>query len=251
MGRVAGVANGSRAKHEADIEQFRILRRNLELLDHHKPPRSILVTSTVAGEGKTTVASSLAFAMAASGKRTLLVDCDLRRPTLAARLGIENTPGISEYLVGTASPEQILRSISLPDSLTLAGADDHEPRNGSGSVWAPEKLVCIPSGAVTSRAAELLGSQRFSEFIAQVSQVYDAVVLDSSPLLPVADTLEVLPHIDAVVICARESHTTRGQAQAARATLDRFPARPAGVVITDARPGSAREERYAYAYGSS
>jgi polysaccharide biosynthesis transport protein len=251
MGRVAGVTNGSRAKHGSDLEQFRILRRNLEMLDHHNPPRSILVTSTAPGDGKTTVASSLAFAMAAAGKRTLLVDCDLRRSTLAARLGVESSPGISEYLAGAVTPEQILRTVELPESLTLAGADTQQPRHGNGSVWTPQKLVCIPSGAATSRAAELLGSQRFSDFIAQVSDAYDAVVLDSSPLLAVADTLEMLPHVDAVVICARESRTTRGQAQAARATLGRFPARPAGVVVTGVRPGAAGDDRYAYAYGYS
>jgi polysaccharide biosynthesis transport protein len=253
MGRVAGVTNGSRAKDAPDLEQFRILRRNLELLDHHNPPRSILVTSTVAGEGKTTVASSLAFAMAAAGKRTLLVDCDLRRPALASRLGIDSSPGLSEYLAGSASPEQILRTVKLPDSLThaRAAAEDGAGHNGNGSVWTPQKLVCIPSGGATSRAAELLGSARFGEFIAQVADAYDAVVLDSSPLLAVADTLEMVPHVDAVVVCARESRTTRGQAQAARATLDRFPARPSGVVITDVRPGAAGDERYAYAYGYS
>ena len=251
MGRVAGATNRSRTKRGSDLEQFRILRRNLELLDHHNPPVSILVTSTVAGEGKTTVASSLAFAMAAAGKRTLLVDCDLRRPALAARLGIESTPGISEYLTGAATPEQILRTVELPESLALAGDSVDQRHNGNGSVWTPQKLVCIPSGAASSRAAELLGSRRFSEFIAQVSDAYEAVVLDSSPLLPVADTLEMVPHVDAVVICARESRITRGQAQAARATLGRFPARPAGVVVTDARADAATEGRYAYAYGYS
>ena len=251
MGRVAGVPNGNGAKHESDLEPFRILRRNLELLDHHNPPRSILVTSTVAGEGKTTVASSLALAMAAAGKRTLLVDCDLRRPTLAAKLGVESSPGISEYLTGAASPEQILRTIELPDSLAVSAPADGVSSNGNTSVWTPQKLVCIPAGAATSRAAELLGSQRFGEFVAQVSGAYDAVVLDSSPLLAVADTLEMLPHVDAVVICARESRTTRGQAQAARATLGRFPARPAGVVVTGVRPGAAGDERHAYAYGYS
>jgi Mrp family chromosome partitioning ATPase len=250
MGRVAG-ANGTRAKHRSDLEQFKILRRNLELLDHDSPPRSVLVTSTVAGEGKTTVASSLALAMAAAGKRTLLVDCDLRRPTLAARLGIESSPGISEYLAGAASPEQILRTVELPEALAVADSPDGAPSNGNGSVWTPQRLVCIPAGTATSRATELLGSPRFSEFIAQVSATYDAVVLDSSPLLSVADTLEMLPHMDAVVVCARESRTTRGQAQAARATLGRFPARPAGVVVTGVRPGAAGDERYAYAYGYS
>jgi Mrp family chromosome partitioning ATPase len=96
-----------------------------------------------------------------------------------------------------------------------------------------------------------LGSNRFKDFIEQVSTTYDAIVLDSSPLLPVADTLEMLPHVDAIVICARESRTTRGQASAARATLSRFPERPTGVVVTGVRPRGAGDEIYAYSYGYS
>jgi Mrp family chromosome partitioning ATPase len=248
MGQVAYMSKGSRGRHALDLEQFRILRRNLELLDHERPPRSILVTSTVPGEGKTTVASSLAFAMAAAGKRTLLVDCDLRRPALAERLGVAQTPGISEYLAGSASPEQILRTISFADGAVAVNGSSGNG-NGNGHDAGGHRLVCIPSGAAPANAAELLGSARFKEFIAQVSETYDAIVLDSSPLLAVADTLEMLPEADAVVICARESRTTRGHASAARATLSRLPARPMGVVVTGVNERGAREQLYVSSYG--
>jgi receptor protein-tyrosine kinase len=249
MGRVPYMAtNGSRAKHQLDLEQFKILRRNLEVLDKERPPRSILVTSTVPGEGKTTVASSLAFTMAAAGRRTLLVDCDLRRPAVAGRLGIQASPGISQYLAGLASPEEILRTFEFSEPAPIGAAATETNGHPTASL---HKLVCIPAGASTTQAAELLGSNRFKEFIEQVTATYDAVVLDSSPLLPVADTLEMLPHVDAIVICAQESRTTRGQAAAARATLSRFPERPTGVVVTGVSPRGAGDEIYAYSYGYS
>jgi Mrp family chromosome partitioning ATPase/capsular polysaccharide biosynthesis protein len=239
MGRTAYMSNGGGDKHKADLDLFRILRRNLELLDHHNPPRSILVTSAGPEEGKTTVASSLAFAIAAGGKRTLLIDCDLRRPALARRLGLEGSPGISEYLAGVAPAEAILRTVEFTEPPILASSNGHTPAG------VPRKLDFIPSGVSTSRAAELLGSSRFKELIERAGEAYDSVVIDSGPLLPVADTLEMLPHVDAIVICARESRTTRDQALAARAALGRFPERPTGVVVTGVKPRAEGYEVYA------
>jgi Mrp family chromosome partitioning ATPase len=248
MGRVASFGHGGSEAQALELERFRILRRNLELLDHDHPPRSVLVTSTVAGEGKTTVASSLAVATAASGKRTLLVDCDLRRPELASRLGIERAPGISDYLLGRATPEEILRRLDFATTPIANGNGGSSNGHASGG---SHMLVCIPAGSAPAQAAELLGSRRFAEFIEQVSSTYDAVVLDSAPLLPVADTLDIVPHVDAVLVCARESRTTRTQAAAARATLDRFPDRPAGVVITGVRSRGAADELYSYSYAGA
>jgi tyrosine-protein kinase len=248
IGSVARARSGSRNGQALELERFRILSRNLELLDHDHPPRSVLVTSTVAGEGKTTVASSLAIAIAASGKRTLLVDCDLRRPALASRLGLERSPGISEYLLGSASPEEILRRV---DFATTPIANGNGGSSNGHAAGGGHMLVCIPAGSATAQAAELLGSRRFEEFLEQVSSTYDAVVLDSAPLLPVADTLDIVPHVDAVLVCARESRTTRAQAAAARATLDRFPDRPAGVVITGVRSRGAGDELYTYSYAGA
>jgi succinoglycan biosynthesis transport protein ExoP len=256
MGKTAQIAAVAKKSYMPDVEAFRILRRNLELLGSDRPPRSILVTSTVAGEGKTTVASSLAVAMTIAGKRTLLVDCDLRRPALASRLGIEPSPGISEYLLGTASPEEVLRTVDVAGSRIASrngtsgngNSSNGTSSNGHAANGRGHPLVCIPAGSATAQAVELLGSRRFEEFIEQVSGTYDAVVLDSSPLLPVADTLEIVPHVDAVVVCVRESKTTRAQGDAARATLSRFPDRPAGIVITGVRERADGVGNYAYSH---
>lgn len=246
MGQIAHTANGA-VDHAVDIEAFRILRRNLEFLGSERQARSVVVTSAVPEEGKTTVAGSLAFVMAAAGRKTLLVDCDLRRPALASRLGIEPAPGISDFLAGQAAPEQIIRPVQFNDPPTRNGAG----RDGAASSVVSHGLVCIPAGSPTSRAAELLGSSRFREFLEQVSAVYDIVVIDSSPVLPVADTLEILPLVDEVIICARERRTTRDEALAARTALSRFPDRPTGIVVTGIDPRRKEYEVYDYKYAYS
>jgi tyrosine-protein kinase Etk/Wzc len=105
--------------------------------------------------------------------------------------------------------------------------------------------VFIPAGSRDPRSAELLGSARFADFLAEVGAGYDAVVLDSSPLLPVSDTRELLPHVDAVILCARAAQTTREQATAARAALAHFPT---GLVITGVRTHADEYGAYSYAY---
>ena len=240
MGRIPQLANGASGDYKADLEAFRIMRRNLEYLDVEERPRSFIVTSAVSDEGKTTVASSLAFAMTAAGKRTLLVECDLRRPSLATRLGIESSPGMTDYLEGRATPAAILRRIVVE-----AGGSDGEPADAGATT---HELVVIPAGSPTSHAAELLGSNRFGKFLAEVRDVYDVVVIDSTPLLPVADTLEMLPHVDGIIVCVRDLQTTREEALAAKAALARFPNRPTGLVVTDIKSNRDRYELYNYSY---
>jgi Mrp family chromosome partitioning ATPase/capsular polysaccharide biosynthesis protein len=249
MGRIPHIANGTGDAYQVDLEAFRILRRNLEFLDVDNPPRSVVVTSAVPDEGKTTVAASLAFTMAAAGRQTLLVDCDLRRPALADRLGIEPSPGMSDYLAGQEVPAAIVRRVASrePARLSANGPSVSTVDNGALS----KDLVCIPAGSPTLRAAELLGSSRFSQFLAEVREAYDVVVIDSSPLLPVADTLEMLPHIDGVILCVRDLQTTRDEALAARAALSRFPQRPTGLVVTDIKPHGGEYELYSYSYSYS
>jgi capsular exopolysaccharide synthesis family protein len=237
MGRLPQLGVSAGEDVAPDIEAFRILRRNVEFLDPERRPRLILITSALPEEGKTTVAGSFALALAAAGRRVLLVDCDLRRPTLAERLGVPATPGLSEYLRGNAAPSAILRTVTFRDA----------PAAGTGE-GDEHRLVCIPAGTPATTAAELLGSSRFADFVEQVSGSYDVVLLDSSPLLPVADTLEILPHVDTVLLCAREDQTTRDQANAARAALRRFPPRPTGLVVTGIKPHTGYGA-YSYAYG--
>ncbi len=246
MGRIAYGANRTGKDSEADREAFRIIRRNLESLDRGTPPRSVVVTSTASEEGKTTVAASLAFAMATAGRRTLLIDCDLRRPTLSARLGVEQTPGISDFLAGAATPREVLRTVSFAEPSSPNGK--RAASNGDGPSTMVHKLVFIPSGSPTSRAAELLGSTRFEAFLEEVTAVYDVVILDSSPLLPVADTLEMIPHVAGIIVCARDLRTTREQALAAKVALSRFPERPTAVVVTGIKRHREDYEVYTYSY---
>lgn len=246
MGKVAYISNGGTPMEDLDLDAFRILRSNLEALDLERPPKSILITSAIAEEGKTTVATSLALAMAAAGKLTLLVDCDLRRPVLAERVDVEQSPGLSDYLAGLVEAPEILRTINFAEPL-VPGKLTKAAENG-GDKEIAHRLVCIPGGSVRARTAELLGSPRFAEFLAQVTSAYDTVIIDSSPLLPVADTLEILPHVDAVLVCAREGRTTRDLAQGTKEALSRFPRRPAGIVVTGISPRRTEYEVHAYSY---
>jgi Mrp family chromosome partitioning ATPase len=246
MGQVAQIASNSSDDYKVDLEAFRIMRQNIQFLSVDSPPRSIVVTSAVPEEGKTTVAGSLAFAMTAIGKRTLLVDCDLRRPALGSRLDVESSPGLTDYLAGEATRGQILRRIAFTEAPSRNGASSATGLNPEDSSHG---LVFIPAGSPTSHAAELLGSRRFKEMVEQVVETYDVVIFDTSPLLPVADTLEMVPYVDAVVICVRASKTKREEALAVKAALSRFPERPTGVVITGVNPNHDDYEVYEYSYG--
>jgi succinoglycan biosynthesis transport protein ExoP len=251
MGQVLRVSDASDKEGWADFEAFRILRRNVEALPAADGGCTLLVTSAMPEEGKSTVASSLALAMASAGKTTLLVDCDLRRPSMATRLEIPGAPGLTDYLSGEASPEEILRSVPLAQSLAgMEGALANQ-QNGGPLPAAVPKFVCIPAGSTRRNTPELLGSERFRVFIDQIRTVYDVVIIDSSPLLPVSDTLEIIPHVDMVLMCVRYAQTRRDQAEAARVAIARFPDRPTGLVITGLKPRSADSELYSYSYDYS
>ncbi len=238
LGHAGAVANGSGPMTEQDVESFRILRTNLEFLDVDRPPRSIVVTSPLPGEGKSTVAASVALSFAAAGRRTLLVECDLRRPCLAKRLPVDSEPGLSDYLSGRVDPEAILQVVSRPEDTGLADGEGGRQVNGRAD------LVVITAGASTDHPAELLGSDRFRTFIEEVSGAYEIVVVDTPPVLSVADTLEILPLVEGVLVCIRADQTTRDQARAFKEALGRLPARSAGLVITGLKPG--RESDYGY-----
>lgn len=217
---------------QAALEDIRIVRANLALIREGKPSR-VLVTSPMPQEGKSTVAFALAVANALAGKRTLIVECDLRRPVLAKRLGFEETPGLADYLEGNLKVAQIIRAAP-----SLGGTGSNGDEAGHPA------LACVPAGAPPARPAELLGSNRFADFLGAVSYRYDTVILDSGPVLPVADVLELVPHADRVVLCARSRQTTRDQLTAASEAISRVGDVAVGIVVTGVRRGD--EEDYGY-----
>ncbi|MDQ6778281.1 MAG: Wzz/FepE/Etk N-terminal domain-containing protein [Actinomycetota bacterium] len=211
--------------HDAEtrvaVANFGILRRNVELLNlEGRSLKLVAVTSPAPEEGKTTVALSLACAFASVGRHTILVEADLRRPTLGDRLGLERTPGLSEYLAGNAEPTDILHLVPLLG------------RPSPSTNGRPDSLVTILAGEVVPNPDELLASSRFSDALAELAEAYDVVVIDTAPLLPVPDTLEILPLVDAYLICIREGRTTSTDVSALRTLLRRLPPKPSGCVTT-------------------
>jgi capsular exopolysaccharide synthesis family protein len=241
LGKTASAANGHKALSEADLDSFRIVRTNVDFLDVDKPPKSLLVTSALPKEGKSTVAAALAASHAAAGETTLLLECDLRFPSLANRLGLNAGPGLSDFLAGRATPADVLQKVELGNTGASSNGISH-------TVSTSGQLLCIVAGSSTPGPAELLRSKRFAAFLAEVAEAYDTVVIDSSPLLPVADTLELLPLVDGVLVCVRASQTTREEGRAVRETLSRFSRRPVGVVVTGVRPGRDGDAYPSYSY---
>lgn len=244
------VANGRPPLDEREFEAFRMLRMNLAFLTGERPPRSVLVTSPLAEEGKTTVSISLASAAALAGTRVLLVECDLRRPSFSTRLGIERAPGLSDFLQGSAAPADILKVVSvMPPSPVNGRGVPQKPSPSAKPVKASpsaRSMVVIPAGASVTNAAELLQGERFESFMDKVSRAYELVILDCGPLLSVADPLELVAATEAVLLCVRVQRTTREQVHAARSALSHVPERPYGVVVTGLRPGDETYEYYGY-----
>ncbi len=242
------VSNGHPIPTETDFEPFRVLRMNLGFLaGEGKAPRSVLVTSPLPQEGKSTVSIALASAAALAGMKVLLVECDLRRPSFSKRLPVEREPGLTNYLRGEVKPADILRVVDLAPPRSFAV--EEQSRNGDETSQASGSkisMVVIPAGAAVTNAPELLQGERFEQFLEKVTRAYDLVILDGSPLLSVADPLELASEADAVLLCVRVQQTTRDQVRAARSALGHIRERPSGVVVTGIRPG---DETYEYYYG--
>jgi succinoglycan biosynthesis transport protein ExoP len=240
LGTMGLASNGRVPLSAADVESFRVLRTNLAFFDPKRSLRSVLVTSGLPEEGKTTVAASLAAAAAAAGQRTLLVEGDLRRPAIASRLGLKRSPGLAEYLAGTSTPAEILQTHPIG-----LGPDAPERQRNQPDSAPHSTLICIAAGSPPAQPAELLASERCKDFLEKIAKAYDLVVIDSSPLLSSADPLELVPYVEGVIVCVRLSRTTRDEARAVRGALGRLPKRPTGVVVTGLRGG---QEDYGY-YG--
>lgn len=206
-------------------EAFRVLRANLQFLDLDSPPRAVVVTSARPEEGKTSTTMNLAISLAQTGQRVLLVDCDLRRPQLASTLGLERSVGLVTALLGTAPLEDCIQRHS--DS----GVD------------------VLTSGPVPPNPAEVLQSETSKKLLDRLRSMYDMVVIDAPPLLPVADAAVLAHQVDGAILVVRHGYTTKGEVAAAKERLVGVGARLLGVTVNmtprRARGGSA----YGYGYG--
>ena len=215
-----------------ETEAFRLLRARLRYFNVDKEVRSVLVTSAAPGDGKTTIAVHLAAAAASSGAKVLLLEADMRRPTISQRLGSVPKVGLAEVLTHAVELGQSLRSITV--------------QNGAAapSVVQPS-FDLISAGFLPPNPHELIESRRMSELLEQLEAQYDLVIIDTPPLLAVSDAIPLIRRVDGVIIVSRLGSTTRDAARRLAAELDGLAAPVLGVVANGLR---GRAQTYYYGY---
>ncbi|CAI7974568.1 non-specific protein-tyrosine kinase [Frankia sp. Hr75.2] len=198
--------------HSPRAEAFRQLRTNLQFVDVDTAPRSILISSSLPGEGKTTTICNLAIILAQGGARVCLVEGDLRRPSFGEYLGIESAAGLTSVLIGAADLDDVLQPWG-------------EGRVGDG------RVEVLPSGPVPPNPSELLGSRNMADLIDVLCTRFDFVLIDAPPLLPVTDAAVLATRVDGVLLVARAGRTRREQIRRAADALRAVDARVIGSVL--------------------
>jgi capsular exopolysaccharide synthesis family protein len=198
--------NLSGAGHSARAEALRQLRTNLQYVDVDKPVKTLVVTSAMPGEGKSSTACSLAMLCAENGRSVLIMDADLRRPRVADYLGMEGRVGLTTVLAGQATLDDVLQPFG-------------------------EHLSVLPSGFLPPNPSELLGSHHMAALLAELRERFDMVVVDCPPLLPVTDAAVVAAQADGALLLARAGETTNAQVATAVKALQAVDARLLGCVL--------------------
>lgn len=200
-------------------EALRKLRTNLRYIDVDNPPRSIVVTSSAPGEGKSTVAANLARVMARAGQPTLLVDADLRRPMIAQQFSVDGEVGLSQLLAASVSLEDVAEPTTVP------------------------LLTLLPAGQIPPNPSELLGSRRMQELIEELSRQY-FVIIDAPPVLAVTDAQLLTRHSDGAILVAVPGQTRTAAMQKAVEAIRAVNGTVYGAVLNRASTG--RLNRLAY-----
>jgi succinoglycan biosynthesis transport protein ExoP len=205
-------------------ESIRQLRTNLAFLRGAGQPATgadvVVVTSALGGEGKTTIALDLARSTAEAGERVLLVEADLRRPTLGTALGLASGPGLSDVLAG---------QVEVAAAVRPGGVDG---------------LSVLPAGSVPPNPAELLSSPRMADVVAALRSGYDRVLLDATPLLPVTDAVVCAGLADGVLLVVRWGRTSRDEVSEAVTMLEQVHAPVLGSVLNGRRLTRSEQRRY-------
>jgi succinoglycan biosynthesis transport protein ExoP len=196
------------AARSSQAEAFRTLRTNLRYVELDDIARSLVITSSIESEGKSTTAANLALAAAGLGQKVLLVDADLRRPAVGRLFGIDDSIGLSDVLIGQV------------------------PLDGAVQEVAQSGLQVLPAGAVPPNPNELLQSKAMAELLARLHEQYDLVVFDTPPLLPVSDAAVLAVQAGGVAMVAASGRVQRSQLDAALRSLERVNARTVGVIVT-------------------
>jgi capsular exopolysaccharide synthesis family protein len=227
-------------------ESYRSLRTNLQFMDVEKQGKSFLVTSSSLQEGKTFNVVNLALSMAQAGDKVLLVEGDLRRPKIAQMFGLDSVPGITDYVLGNYEWQDIINTIT---DIMLGDFDMEDILRTPGL----DNLNIMTGGTRPPNPSEILRSSRFNEFLEEAKRKYDMVLLDSPPVLPVADATEIARTVDGVILVYEVGKIARGVLKRAKTNLDNVSARVLGVILSNVKPEvspdiASYHHRYYYGY---
>lgn len=211
-------------RHSAPVEAMRHVRTNLRFVDVDNPPRSVVVTSAVQGEGKSTISSTLARILAEAGQQVVIVDADLRRPNVANFFGVDDTVGLTQVLAGDVDIDDVLQD----------------------SVY--EGLQILTAGRVPPNPSELLGSKKMRAVIEELAKDH-FVILDAPPLLPVTDAGLLATQADGALLVLRVGKTYKEQAALSAKVLEQLGARLLGVILNQAAPKNMGTVLYGHGYG--
>jgi capsular exopolysaccharide synthesis family protein len=214
-------------------ESFRTLRASLRYFNVDHDMRSVLITSGAAQEGKSTVAWNLARAAATSSK-AIIVESDLRNPSLNRQHGLAMGPGLAELLTHQIELDSAIQSMPIATGTNGASRDER-------------RLDVIVAGSMPPNPAELIESQAMSDVLSQLVERYDLIVIDTAPVGVVSDAFPLLRKVDGVIVVARLGQTTRDAAERMRDQLGRLEAPLLGVVANGVK--LKRRGKYGYGYG--
>ena len=203
-------------------ESFRQLRTNLQFANVSGQAKTVLVTSSLPGEGKSTTATNLAIALAQAGQTVCLVDADLRRPMIDEYLGLERNAGLTTALIGTADVNELLQA------------------------WGEDSLFVLTSGQIPPNPSELLGSSEMKHLILRLEEVFDTIIIDAPPLLPVTDAAVLSQHVGGVVLVVGSQKLRTQDFEKSLAALRMVDSNLLGVILN--RLPSKGPDAYTYTY---
>lgn len=208
--------------HAAVSEQFRTIRTNIMYSSIKTEIRSVLFTSDLSGAGKSTVAANMAVAYAQAGKKTLLFDADLRRPTSHHTFGVSNQSGLSSLIVNDLPLDEVIKKTEF------------------------DMLDLMTSGPIPPNPAELLSASKLDAIMVRLKTIYDMVIIDSPPILSVTDAQLLSKSASGVILVTNVEKNNRDRLNEAKDLLDKAGANIIGVVLNKRAEKHAQDYHYYY-----
>jgi non-specific protein-tyrosine kinase len=209
-----------------------MVRTNLEFTRRERDAQTVLFTSPSMSEGKSTTTANIAVASARAGLRVVLVDLDLRRPSLDRFFGLQDAPGLTQVATGQATLEDALAEVPIEAELRRRRRGRKESAADYPEVEAEGTLHVLPTGPLPADAAEFLGRRAVTDILDELRDRADLILIDTTPLLVVGDAMTLTGAVDAVVLVMRAKYVRRGMLRELGRVLAACPAETLGFVIT-------------------